>query len=340
MSSILDRGRKQWAYYWVAPTPDGFPGGGDTVLPVLIRVRWNDEINEFLDSAGRQVISVALVRSGERLELEGHLKLASLTAGVPDPLPLPIDYPPADPYQLEEPYQYFAFEDDLTDSGSVGEDLVTSFGPNLVYITGVVDKALSDTIDINYALITANNVTYADPEKVSVAFWIKMILGTPATDEVDFFVSLGANVRIAIKAGATNQIDWGAFDDSANSIATMASGFLDEWVHIAATCDKGAIQDIYVAGVKQSPAVSGIYANNLIDDKLGVIYLDNSGIPSQTTVSLDELRTYNRVLSDDEIVMLAGQSPKQFPDAFEIRKVSEIPNIKNSRISYKQFLTP
>lgn len=68
---------KQTAVYWGTPTPDG-TGGYTYDDPVEIRVRWEERQELFIDAAGREVRSSAVVRPLQDLDMNGYLYLGDL----------------------------------------------------------------------------------------------------------------------------------------------------------------------------------------------------------------------------------------------------------------------
>jgi hypothetical protein len=82
---LLSSGRlyRQKAVYW------SFSGTDDNGQPVydearVIKVRWEDRTEEFLDSAGNRQISQSVVYIPEDLALRGYLKLTSVPSHRPD----------------------------------------------------------------------------------------------------------------------------------------------------------------------------------------------------------------------------------------------------------------
>jgi hypothetical protein len=63
--------------YWGTPVADGL-GGRTFDDPVEIRVRWEDSQNEFVDVAGRQAISSAVLYPNQDLSLGGYVYLGRL----------------------------------------------------------------------------------------------------------------------------------------------------------------------------------------------------------------------------------------------------------------------
>jgi len=64
---ILDTMRKQFAWLWANPVPDGV-GGFTYNSPRRIRVRWEDTQERFFNAAGEELISRSVVYVGEDLQ--------------------------------------------------------------------------------------------------------------------------------------------------------------------------------------------------------------------------------------------------------------------------------
>jgi hypothetical protein len=73
----LTRNLKQTAVYWASPTPDGF-GGATFTTGAEIACRWEDKDELFVDRAGQEVRSHAMVYVGQDLDDGGYLYLGDL----------------------------------------------------------------------------------------------------------------------------------------------------------------------------------------------------------------------------------------------------------------------
>jgi hypothetical protein len=78
MEDLTRRLRKQDAVYWGSPVADGF-GGYDFDDPVEIRVRWEHKPELFINLAGNEVRSQAVVFPGVDLDIGGYLYLGELS---------------------------------------------------------------------------------------------------------------------------------------------------------------------------------------------------------------------------------------------------------------------
>jgi hypothetical protein len=77
---------RQVATYWGSPEMDGF-GGVSYGPPSLIRCRWEDRIETFMDQEGNEKISKSVVYTYDRLDVDGYLAPGNYTT-VLDPTEL------------------------------------------------------------------------------------------------------------------------------------------------------------------------------------------------------------------------------------------------------------
>jgi hypothetical protein len=73
---------KQQATYWAQSTPDGF-GGKSFASPMLIRCRWEDKSELFVDSQGNEVKSTSIVMVDRDLAIGGYLALGESENAIP-----------------------------------------------------------------------------------------------------------------------------------------------------------------------------------------------------------------------------------------------------------------
>lgn len=69
----------QQATYWGPPSRDGF-GAMTFPTPVLIACRWEEVVEDFIDKAGNQTVSAAVVYTYDLLSHDGYLARGDLTA--------------------------------------------------------------------------------------------------------------------------------------------------------------------------------------------------------------------------------------------------------------------
>lgn len=76
--SYITKNLKQKVVFWGSPTPNGF-GGHTFAAPVEINGRWEDRNDLYVDSAGKQQVSMSVVYVDTDLVLNGYLYLGELT---------------------------------------------------------------------------------------------------------------------------------------------------------------------------------------------------------------------------------------------------------------------
>jgi len=77
MTSFVSRNLKQTAVYWASPSSDGY-GGNTFDSPVEIDCRWEKKQQLFVDGAGKEALSSAVVYLGQDVDLSGYLYLGDL----------------------------------------------------------------------------------------------------------------------------------------------------------------------------------------------------------------------------------------------------------------------
>jgi len=79
MINLINTSLKQIAVYWGTPSSDG-RGGRQFAAPVQINVRWDDKQEKFIDLAGNEVVSRAVVQVGQDVQVGGYLYLGTLAS--------------------------------------------------------------------------------------------------------------------------------------------------------------------------------------------------------------------------------------------------------------------
>lgn len=82
MTDYITRNLRQTATYWGGPTPDGF-GGYTFDSPVAVDCRWEDKIELYIDTQGKEARSSVVVFLGEDVDIGGFLYLGSSTTANP-----------------------------------------------------------------------------------------------------------------------------------------------------------------------------------------------------------------------------------------------------------------
>lgn len=78
MSRYLTKNLNQTVVYWGNPQPDGF-GGHSYDDPVEVDARWQHKQELFVNVAGQEVRSAAIVYTDQDVDLDGYLYLGELT---------------------------------------------------------------------------------------------------------------------------------------------------------------------------------------------------------------------------------------------------------------------
>jgi hypothetical protein len=89
--SIASRNSKQDATHWVVTGSNGY-GGFTFDTPVLVKCRWEDRTERFLNPQGDEVVSAAIVYPVEDVSVGDYMALGDLTA-TSDPITIAGTYP-------------------------------------------------------------------------------------------------------------------------------------------------------------------------------------------------------------------------------------------------------
>lgn len=179
---------------------------------------------------------------------------------------------------------YFNFEDNVTDQQGYAKNGVG----NALFAPGKIGNALSfNGIDQKMVFSPKSPQTFSE---ISLVFWVKSMdksngkffIKNPAFQ----FLTFGGNTIIF------------QISHSNGSAAVSGSKTYEQWTHIAGVFDGQTIK-IYINGIlTQGPNISGEFKGFEQDLILGN---NNSDYWSG---SIDELRIYNRALSEEEVTML------------------------------------
>jgi len=195
---------------------------------------------------------------------------------------------------------HYEFENDLTDSSGNGLDGVAIGDPT--FVEGVVGMALDFNGDDYVDCGGAAEFSFTDAMTVST--WVN-IRSRPVA-----WMAMVAKGENAWRLGVNNEttgIHY-AFSGSgrgwlaANTATELA---FDEWYHVAATYDTNVGATVYIDGEPDAsnPDLDGIDTN-----EFPLLLGDN---PEETgrllDGMLDEIMIYNRALSKEEVLFLAGQ---------------------------------
>jgi len=195
---------------------------------------------------------------------------------------------------------HYAFENDLTDSSDNGLDGTAVGDPT--FVEGAVGMALDFNGDDYVDCGGAAEFSFTDAMTVST--WVN-IRSRPVA-----WMAMVAKGENAWRLGVNNEttgIHY-AFSGSgrgwlaANTATELA---FDEWYHVAATYDTNVGATVYIDGEPDAsnPDLGGIDTN-----EFSLLLGDNPEATGRLLDGmLDEIMIYNRALSKEEVLFLAGQ---------------------------------
>ena len=163
-------------------------------------------------------------------------------------------------------------------------------------IGGKINQAILFNGFLNYMTIP-NNAAYNVGTTVSYSVWIKMT-SIPSTYGAIFRKTVSSFEDKALYIGNTGQIVFYLYNVSGGALVSNTVIVPEKWYHVVATYD-GTTEKIFINGeLDASQAASGDVA-----DSTGVVRVggDDIGTDGYFPGSLDELRFYNRTLSQAEI---------------------------------------
>jgi hypothetical protein len=197
---------------------------------------------------------------------------------------------------------YYAFENNLLDGSGNGNHGDPCGAP--VYVPGKIGSAL-ELDGIEDYVDCGNAVIFDMTDKITLSVWVKT--NDTGNGEHNPYVTKG-DTAYGIKHFTSNSIEFFVFDSGewyqARSAAQNGS-FNGIWHYLAGTYDGSQIK-LYIDGILQA-----------VTDHIGSIatntFAVNIGRNSETTDRfyagvIDEVRIYNRVLSQAEIGSLAGRT--------------------------------
>ncbi len=187
------------------------------------------------------------------------------------------------------------------------------------YERGAVGRAMR--FDGNDALLVDHQGELSfdlDTESYSLAFYCKWDGGS--NDQIIIQDRYGANVPVSYNFGFNGELDqaasnsWYGMGSGTNfQVVTNKHQFAGEWRHVAVTFDATTgIKSLYVDGILVNQAGR---PNEPFDDPnntritIGAYWGSNSTLSTFYHGLLDELRIYNRVLSQGEITELVELEP-------------------------------
>jgi hypothetical protein len=199
---------------------------------------------------------------------------------------------------------YYAFENDANDSSGNGLNGTIFGDPN--FVEGIAGMALDFDGDGDY-IDCGNDPKFDITDKLTVATWVNIRSIPQAWSAV---VDKGDSAWRISSNAATTGMHFG-FEDgtrgwqAANS-ATQLN--LDEWYHVCGVYDTSVGAKIYINGAEDgsNPDKEGITISTY-----NVWIGDNSQTSDRRYWDglIDELKIYDRALSEGEVMYLAGMRP-------------------------------
>ena len=180
-----------------------------------------------------------------------------------------------------------------------------------VFTTGYLSNALSFSGGSDYA-----NFSSPDTAQITVAAWVQAagqgnsvyprILDTPG---YRFFFRFDSQANNGFDFATYHSTQNGDWSSGANAISTGT------WFHVAASYDRSSLTNVpslYVNGTKVTPiAVSS--PSGTLPSYTGTGYIGNSSSGTRGWEGqIDDLRIYNRLLSDAEVQQLSSLPPANF----------------------------
>jgi hypothetical protein len=146
-----------------------------------------------------------------------------------------------------------------------------------------------------------------NPEKFSVSLWARTDGGagtwrSPLTSRADGVNSAGYNLY----ASTDNQWEFWLGTGSSWAVLNGPTVEIGKWTHITATYD-GVYQRLYVDGVRYGPQAGTLKVNNSANLIIGAGGANGSSY--RFNGAIDDVRVYNRVLSESEVKALTLSEP-------------------------------
>jgi hypothetical protein len=210
--------------------------------------------------------------------------------------PIPVPTEPEDVGLVA----YYAMDNNAQDVSGNGLDGTLMGGPT--FIAGVSGLALSlDGVD-DY-VDCGNSASFDITEEITLSAWVNT--SDSGNGEDNPFVAKG-DESYAIKHSDSNSIDFFIYDneDWHTAYSPVYDSFNGEWYHVAGTYDGNQLKLYINGGLVNSLDYAGSIGTST--------YPVNIGRNSQETGrfyegAIDEVRIYNRALTESEILYLADQ---------------------------------
>jgi hypothetical protein len=194
---------------------------------------------------------------------------------------------------------HYAFENDTTDSSGNGLDGIAIGDPT--FVAGVEGMALDFNGDDYVDCGGAAEFSFTD--SMTVSTWVNIRSVTTA------WMAMVAKGENAWRLGVNNEttgihyaFTGGARGWQAANTATELA--FDQWYHVAATYDTNVGVTVYINGVADA---SNSDIGGIVTNEFSLLLGDNPEATGRLLDGvLDEVKIYNRALSEGEILYLAG----------------------------------
>lgn len=212
---------------------------------------------------------------------------------------------------------FFPFEGTPYDGMNHCYNIQTYGAPT--YDRGAVGRAIRfDGVDDALAVDHNGELSFdMDTDSFSLAFYVKWDGGSG--DRTVMQDRWGDNTSVSYSAGFNGSRDefncdsWYASSGTNYDVSTQKSPFVDQWRHVAITFDAGTgTKSMYVDGylVDQATRPNQLYEDpNNTRITIGAYWGASGGLFNYFDGLLDDLRIYNRVLSESEINELVDLKP-------------------------------
>jgi hypothetical protein len=239
---------------------------------------------------------------------------------------------------------HYKFDGNASDSSGNNNHGSEKGGP--AYVAGKFDQAISlDGLD-DYVAI--QNLQYAGVHyaQVSVCAWIRTSSGANqhigSFDRNEYW-----RLQLAGEAGGPGRVGWSVMT-STGQVDYGSSGRVDDgqWHHVAGVFDNGTLT-IYIDGSAETPALGGptLGTGNTRYGFLGIgsEATEFNGRPNRTGYfngEMDDVRIYNRALSQAEIAYLADETPgdgQLYTPVFSAANIHDAEPPGSKSVNFKDF---
>jgi len=218
---------------------------------------------------------------------------------------------------------YWKFEDDLQDSDDGNHDgSLYENGAAYAFADGRIGRCMD--FSAGDAVTTADFSGIDGMTTMSMSAWIKR----QDTTTGGYAIYKGGDTyQLYMDLAASN--DWGSMikDDDGTQASTTSSGDVADttadWHHVCMTHDGTAVR-LYVDGAKVYSATPANWSGTLLNTANGFY------VGFEANALIDEIRVWNRRVSDAEIVELAAEGGSVTPTPTNTATITETPTPTNT----------